>query len=172
MNCSSFSISESTSFTVTHARHMAAKVATDLKRMQRLYGSPSDIDIANYETEVVELLKAGYLGTVTHGFRRDDKWIAPTLRYTARDLAGMAANDEDPGRVAAGADISNAKFHSYLTHSAKWRQLSPEERTAFERALPFVRSGAAEPGVNGYFGSDRVYSAGGQSLNRDSVRSW
>ena len=60
----SYSVSESTSFTVTHARHMAAKVATDLKRMQRLYGSPSDTDIADYETEVIELLKAGYLDTI------------------------------------------------------------------------------------------------------------
>ena len=67
---------------------MAAKVATDLKRMQRLYGSPSDADIASYETEVIDLLKAGYLGTVTYGFRRDNDWIEPTLRYTAHDLAG------------------------------------------------------------------------------------
>jgi hypothetical protein len=172
MNSSSFSISESTSFTITHARHMAAKVATDLKRMQRLYGSPNDVDIANYETEVVELLKAGYLGTVTYGFKRDDKWITPTLRYTASDLAGMAANDDDPGRVPAGADISNAKFYSYLTYSAKWDQLSSDRRTVFKQSLPYFRSGAAEPGVNGYFSSDRVYSAGGQSLNRGSVRSW
>ena len=60
----SYTFSEVESFTVTHARHMAAKVATDLKRMQRLYGSPSDASIANYEAEVIELLKAGYLGTV------------------------------------------------------------------------------------------------------------
>ena len=39
----SFTESESTSFTVTHARHMAAKVATDLKRLQRLYGRPGDL---------------------------------------------------------------------------------------------------------------------------------
>ena len=51
-------------FTVTHARHMAAKVATDLKRMQRLYGSPSDASIASYEAELIELMKAGYLGAV------------------------------------------------------------------------------------------------------------
>ena len=38
----SYSYTESTTFTVTHARHMAAKVATDLKRMQRFYGKPSD----------------------------------------------------------------------------------------------------------------------------------
>jgi hypothetical protein len=38
----SYTFSESTTFTLTHAKHMAAKVATDLKRMQRLYGYPSD----------------------------------------------------------------------------------------------------------------------------------
>ena len=37
----SYTLSETRTFTVTHARHMAAKVATDLKRMQRLYGSPA-----------------------------------------------------------------------------------------------------------------------------------
>ena len=58
----SYTISESTSFTITHARHMAAKVATDLKRMQRLYGLPGDAAIAQYESEVIALLKAGYLG--------------------------------------------------------------------------------------------------------------
>ncbi len=55
----SFTVSESTTFTVTHARHMAAKVATGLERLQRLYGSPSDDAIVSYETEVIELLKEG-----------------------------------------------------------------------------------------------------------------
>jgi len=95
----SFTVSETTSFTVTHARHMAAKVAADLKRMQRLYNQPTDIDIADYETEVTELLKSGYLGTLTVGFKRDNAWIEPTLRYTARDLAGSSSNDDDPGRI-------------------------------------------------------------------------
>ena len=85
---------------------MAAKVATDLKRMQRLYGQAErHRDIAAYETEIIEFLKEGYLGTVTYGFRRDGNWIEPTLRYTARDLAGFAANDDDPGRVRPGANI-------------------------------------------------------------------
>ena len=47
----SYSLSESATFTVTHARDMAAKVATDLKRMQRFYRFPSDSEIA----------EAGYL---------------------------------------------------------------------------------------------------------------
>ncbi len=58
---SSFTSTESTTFTVTHARHMAAKVAADLKRMQRFYERPTDDRLANIETEVIELLKAGYL---------------------------------------------------------------------------------------------------------------
>ena len=91
-------ITDTTTFTITHARHMAAKVAADLKRMQRFYGRPFDSDITSYESEIVEMLKAGYLGTVTYGFKRDGDWIEPGLRYTARELAGDAAND-DPGRV-------------------------------------------------------------------------
>lgn len=45
----SYSYTESSTFTLTHAKHMAAKVATDLKRMQRFYGSPSDAKIAEFE---------------------------------------------------------------------------------------------------------------------------
>lgn len=168
---SSYSVSESATFTVTHARHIAARVATDLKRMQRLYGAPSDASIASYETEVTELLKAGYLGTVTFGFKRDGKWIDPTLRYTARDLAGGSAADDDPGRIRPGVDIKGATFYNYLTYSAAWDRLSSAEKEAFKQRMPFQRTGAPEPGSAGYFSSDRTYSAGGRALDRMSLRS-
>ena len=168
----SFTFSESASFTETHARHISAKVATDLKRMQRLYGAPSDTRIADFEAELVALLKGGYLGTVTYGFRRDGTHIDPTLRYTAQDLSGAAANDDDPGRVRPGADVTNATFYSYLTYSPSWYRLSSDQQAAFNRMLPVQRGDAPEPGVNGYFSPDRIYSAGGRALNRDSVRSW
>lgn len=168
----SFAVTASRSFTETHAKHMAAKVATDLKRMQRLYGQPSDAAIASYEAEVIHLLKKGYLGTVTYGFYRDDKWIEPTLRYTARDLAGDAANDDDPGRIRPGANISGATFYSYLTYSPAWDKLSYSEQDAFKKGLPFYRGGAEEPGVNGYLTDDRLYSSGGRALQRASVRSF
>ena len=151
---------------------MAAKVATDLKRMQRLYGSPSDAKISQYEAEIIEFLKGGHLGTVTYGFRREGKWIEPTLRYTARDLAGSAANDDDPGRVRPGANIDGASFYSYMTYSAAWDHLTETEKETFERRLPFTRNGAPEPAVNGYLTDDRTYSAGGRALNRASVRSF
>lgn len=168
----SYTLSDSVSFTVTHAKHMSAKVAADLKRLQRFYGKPSDFDIANYETEVIELLKAGYLGTVTYGFRRNGNWIEPTLRYTARDLAGASANDDDPGRVRPDADTNGASFYSYLTYSSIWGALSSIEQDAFKKQLPFQRGGASEPGVSGYFSDDRTYSSGGRALNRASVRSF
>ena len=168
----SFSYTESSTFTVTHARHMAAKVATDLKRMQRFYGKPSDTSIVEYEAEVIEMLKAGYLGTVTYGFKRNGKWIEPTLRYTARDLAGMSASDDDPGRIRPGADISGTSFYSYMTYSAAWDQLTQAQRDAFKVTLPFMRNGAAEPGISGYLSNDRTYSSGGRALDRACVRSF
>lgn len=169
----SYTHAEATTFSITHARHIAAKVATDLKRMQRLYGSPNDEGIASYETEVVELLKHGYLGVVTYGFRRDDQWIEPTLRYSARDLAGGAAVDDDPGRIRPGASTSGASFYSYLTYSAAWHNLADAEREEFQKSrLPFERGGAPEPGISGYLSQDSSYSSGGRALDRATIRSY
>ena len=168
----SFAVTESASFSVTNARHMAAKVATDLKRMQRIYDFPSDADIDAYEAEVIALLKAGYLGTVWYGFKRDGRWIEPTIKYTARDLYDSSAADDDPGRIFRRADISGAVFHSYLTYSRAWDALTAYEQDAFKRNLPFYRGGAAEPAVYGYLSHDRTYSSGGRALDRASVRSY
>jgi len=168
---SSFTISDSITFTVTHARHLASKVSADLKRMQRFYRQPSDFNIAQYEEELIELLKAGYLGTLTIGYKKDGKWTEPTLRYTAQDLGDMQLADDDPGKIRPGADINGASLYSYLTHSAKWHALSSSEQDAFNKRLPFPRGGADEPGVAGYLQSDRTYSSGGRALNRSSVRS-
>lgn len=169
---SSFTVSDSTTFTITHARHMAAKVAADLKRIQRHYGEPGDAAIADYEEEVVQLLKAGYLGTVTYGYMRDDKWIEPALRYTARDLAGATNTDDDPGKIKPWANISGATFYSFLTYSSAWDGLTTTQKDAFKKTLPFYRGGAPEPGISGYLEQDRTYSAGGRALGRSSVRSY
>ena len=167
----SYSVSETSTFTVTHARHMAAKVATDLKRMQRLYDQPSDTAIAQYEAEIVELLRYGYLGVATYGFRRDDHWIEPMLRYTARDLAAGEVRDEDPGHIRPGADVSGAHFYSYLSYSKAWTALTTAQQEAFLSHLPIRRNGAPEPGVDGYLTPDRMYSSGGRALERVSLRS-
>lgn len=168
----SYTVSQTNTFTVTHARQMAAKVAADLKRMQRLYGQPSDADITAYETEVVEFLKAGHLGTVTYGFKRDGQWIEPTLRYSAKDLAGAEGYGDDPGKVRPGKNVSGATFYSYLTYSSTWSSLSEAQQETFNKSLPFQRGGASEPPVNGYLAPDLTYTAGGKALDRSSVRSY
>lgn len=168
----STTISSSTTFTLTHAKHMAAKVATDLLRMQRFYGRPHSSAIDDHEAEITALLRAGYLGEVTYGFKRGENWIEPTIRYTARDLMGTSATDDDPGKIRPGRDISGANFHSFLTYSAAWSQLSQEEKRQFEATLPFSRTTGTEPGVSGYFSSDKTYSAGGHALDRTTVRSF
>lgn len=168
----SFTATETRTFTVTHARHLAAKVAADLKRLQRLYGHITDERISEFEEEATELLRQGYLGTVTYGFKRNGEWIEPTLRYTAADLVGNGT-DDDPGRVLPGKDIRGAEFHSFLTYSAAWDDLSPDERTAVKRQLPLQRVSGTESAVsNGYFADDKTYSSGGRSLGRASVRSY
>lgn len=168
---SSYTSSDSVTFTLTHAKYLASKVATDLKRIQRLYGSPSDSEIAGYEAELTEFLKKGYLQEVTYGFKVNGVWTEPTLRYTARDLAGGYSNDDDPGKIRPNANIGGAYFSSYLTYTWSYHFLPEEEKNAFKSKLPFQRSGAPEPGVNGYLSSDKSYSSGGKALNRSSLKS-
>jgi hypothetical protein len=167
----SFTSTETNTFTVTHARHMAAKVAADLKRIQRFYKALTDEQINQYEEEVIALLKGGYLDQVTYGFKRDNSWIEPTLRYTAKDLLNTQ-DDDDPGRIIPGRDVSGAGFYSYLKYNSAWDALPQADKDKFKSQLPFKRTGADEPGVDGYFSSDKTYSAGGRALNRSSVRSW
>ena len=168
----SITLSESSTFTRTHAKHLAAKVATDLKRMQRFYDEPTDSRIVDYEAEVIEFLREGYLGSVMYGFRRNGNWVEPTLHYTARDLYGTSANDDDPGRIRPGVDISGASFHSYLTYSLVWDNLSEAQKQSFRKCLPFQRPGAPQPSIDGNLSQDLTYSSGGRALNRAIVRSW
>ena len=166
----SLTSTETKTFTLTHAKHIAAKVATDLKRIQRFYGVPSDVRIESFENEIIQLLKNGYLDTVTYGFKKNNCWIEPTLIFTASDLE--AGVNDDPGRVRPNKDITDADFCSYLTYSSAWSSLSVGEQLNFESELPFQRGGAEKPGVNGYLDNDRTYSSGGKTLSRSSVRSY
>ena len=83
------------------------------------------------------------------GFRRNGYWIEPTLRYTARDLAGGTADDDDPGRVRPRVEVTGANFYSYLTYSRAWDSLNEPQRQALKDRIPVKRTGAPEPGVSG-----------------------
>ncbi|ENU95837.1 MULTISPECIES: HORMA-1 domain-containing protein [Acinetobacter] len=173
MSSYSYTQSETTTFTLTHAKHIAAKVATDLKRIQRFYQSPNDGHIEQYQNEIIALLKAGYLEKVTYGFKKNGAFIEPAISYTAQELSqNQSVNDDDPGKIRPGANIIGATFSSYLIYSSKWHDLTYSQQQEFEKNLPFQRSEMPEPDINGYLENDRTYSAGGRALNRSSVRSF
>ena len=166
----SYTVTNTATFTRTHAIHIASKVITDLKRMQRFYGEPSDKWIEDFCVEAVELLKGGYLHKVTYGFKRGGVWVEPTLLYTARDLG--SGPDDDPGKVRPGASIVGASFGSFLEYNQAWVQLTPAQREAVEKALPFRRTTSTEPSASGYWAPDLTYSAGGRALSRETLRSY
>jgi hypothetical protein len=169
----SYTISETQSFTLTHAKYLASKVAADLGRMKSLYGAPNESRIVQFEQELTELLKVGAVESVAYGFQKDGKWIVPTLKYTARDLMGLTSADNDPGKVPYGASIEGADFNSFLTFSNTWVQKSDYEKKEIEKKLPFVRRiVSGEPGLTGYLFTDRTYSSGGRSLERATLRNW
>ncbi|MDH7943461.1 hypothetical protein QGM61_06480 [Pseudohongiella sp. SYSU M77423] len=168
----STTVTESRTFTVTHARYLASKISTDLKRIQRFYpGHITDDRISDFEQEVTEYLKAGYLQSVTYGFQRDGKWVEPTVRYSAQQLLDSEV-DDDPGKIRPNRNVEGARFASYLIQNDAWGKLTGEQKKAFEEKVVIKRVGAPAPSVNGYFESDLKYTAGGQSLMRSRVRSF
>jgi hypothetical protein len=165
----SSSHSSTTTFTLTHAKYLSSKVATDLHRFQRFYGSPSTVRIADFEAELSELLKYDAVESVVYGFQRHEAWTAATIKYV-RGPGGMIAVDDDPGKIRPNLDVSGAAFTSFLTYSAAWFRLSGAERAAIESRLVIQRSGSAEPQLEaGHWVSDRTYGSGGVALSRSSV---
>jgi hypothetical protein len=164
-----FTTTTTNTFSLTSAKHVASKVVANLRYMQALYGSPSNEWIDKYHEELILFLNAGYLGTVTYGFKRNEKWVA-AAKYTA-DLSGNLTQDDSAGTLPAGADVADLTATSYMTYSRKWDQLTSAERERFKATLPFQRAGAPEPGVEGgYWEADRTYSSDGGGVRRSTLR--
>lgn len=164
----SYTFTETETFTVTHARHIAAKVAADLMRFTRFYSNPTVEQINRFEAELIALLKEGYLESVTYGFKRDGKWIE-ALRYHALP-DGTLMGDDDPGKIRPGTDVPGESFSSYLIKNNRWHSLSPEQQRAFEASSPISRTGAPEPQLaNGRWSHELNYSAGGRGLGRSTI---
>ena len=153
--------------TITHARHIAAKIAADLKRVQRLVGrgEPTDQEIADYKEEATILLCDGYLGTVTYGFKKNRAWIL-AMQYTA-SYSDLRSVDHDPGNVPVG-NVDGAVFSSFLSYSQTWQKKSREKKEAYKRdMLPFVRTPGYSP--EGEWTEDSSYRSGGIEVVRRSL---
>ena len=168
MSSSTYSTTRSETFTVTHAWHIAVKVGTDLKRMQRFYGAPGDPEIADYEKEFVALLKGNYLDKIEYGFRVPGGEWRVAVRYEAR-YGGVIIADNDPGRIRMGVDVAGCDFHSFLFTNLLWSSLTAQQRDRLyaEAEVGFRRTEGTEP--DGRWTVDKVYSAGGRGVQRSSV---
>ena len=169
MAYTTYTTTESTTLTVTYARHVAIKVGTDLKRMQRFYDRPTDAEIADYEREFIVLLTGRYLDKVEYGFRSADGAWRLALRYEAR-YGGVLIADDDPGRVRPGVSVGSCEFGSFLITTSAWALLgeSERERVYFEAGITFRRSVGTEP--SGNWIADKTYSARGRGVERSSLK--
>jgi Bacterial HORMA domain family 1 len=155
------------SFTITEARYVGAKVGADLRMINSLHGRPPLADIDNYVEEVALLLRDGYLGTVDYGFMngvtRDWKL---RLRYTA--TVGGQLLDSRPGGLPTTGNFAAYSFYSYLTYSAKFNGLSSTQQAGIKQQLPITRVGAEEPSTgSGSTSSGHGYGRNGSGVNRD-----
>jgi len=159
---SSYTLSDT--FTITHARHIASRIAGDLRLLWLYYDKPSEAMIEDYLEEVAQMLAKGYLDTFEVGFRRNGQRMI-SLFYTAE--ADGTLSDSRSGGVPRGADISGASQFSFMDYSQKWWDLSPADRDAFKATLPVDRTpGSAPTDGAGYWTADRSYAAGGAGVQR------
>jgi hypothetical protein len=162
---SSYTTTSSTSYTTSNAKYVASKVQTDLRQFQRWYGEPSDAWIDAYHDELVVLSSRGLVDRVKYGFQRNGSWVL-TLEYAFR-YDGTLVGDDRAGGVRHEFNRNGAVFCSYLYFSSAWDRLSPSERAAVSKLLPFDRTTGDEARyAAGRYASDRTYSIDGSGASR------
>lgn len=164
----SISLTSTSSFTITNARYVGAKIGADLRQLRALYGKPADVSqIDMYVEEVALLLKAGYLGVADYGFR-DQSSNSWKLRLRYQGTAGRHLLDDPPGRLPRSVDVEQLPFYSFLSYSGTFHALSAAEQAAFKEGLPVQRTAGTEPGVElGSSTPDHNYSSNGIGVTRD-----
>ena len=154
-----------TTFTITDARYVGAKVGADLRYLHALYGRPSTSRIDEYVEEVAQLLRHGYLDTIDYGFKTGTTW---KLRLRYRAASGGQLVDDRPGSIRVTLDTSDLDFHSFLTYSTAWHALGSAAKDEFSKNLPFSRTFGTEPSLGaGSTSSGHGYARNGEGLSRD-----
>jgi hypothetical protein len=161
-----------TTFTRTHAKHLASKVVADLYQSYQLYDQPPFDWLEAYQEELTTLLAGGYVKAYEFGFKRNEKRVL-AWHYTVGP-AGDLEGDSRSGGLTRGVDIGGSAYFNFLTQSDKWwNLLSPAERDAVEATLPFQRTSGSAPGDgSGYWATEHAYSAGGVLVARRVFRPW
>jgi hypothetical protein len=159
----------SATFTLTHAKHLAAKVIADLYQCSVFYDRPAADDIGDYETELVEMLANEYVDTYEFGFKSNGKRLLSWHYTVGRD--GGLHGDADAGGVYPKAAVADADYFNFMTYSDKWWGLSETKRADFKGRLPIQRTPGSSPDDgDGYWQVDHAYSAGGVRVARKTFR--
>ena len=166
---STYTISET--FSITHARRLAAKVAADMHQCQQFYGYPTDAKIKKFEQELVVLLHGGYVESYEFGFQTKDERRVVSWHYTvgpSGDLEGGRS-----GGLYPSADIADAVTFNFLAYSSGWFALSQAEKDKVKAQYSVRRTDGSPPrDGRGYWDSSRHYASGGVAVTRKEFRPW
>lgn len=167
----SYTTTTTESFTLTHAKRLAAKVVADMHQCQQFYGSPTDKQIENYQQELVALLHGGYIESYEFGFRTNKSRRVVSWFYTTGPSGSLEGGRS--GGLFATADISGAVMFNFLSYNAAWFALSQNERGKIEASLPVRRiEGEPPQDGDGHWNNSRVYVSGGVAITRKEFRPW
>jgi hypothetical protein len=156
-------------FTRTHAKHLAAKVIADLYQCSVFYDRPPADGIGDYETELVEMLANEYVYSYEFGFKVGEKRLL-TWHYTVGADGGLHG-DSNAGNIYAKAAVAHASYFNFMTYSSKWSKLTDAQQTTFQDGLPFQRGDGSSPtDGDGYWQVDHGYTAGGVRVDRKTFR--
>lgn len=159
----------SSTFTITHARHIASKIAADLDLCAQYYGKPAQSQIAEYAEELAIMLRGGYVSSYEFGFKRDEKRVV-CWQYNVRS-DGTVDADDSAGKLFAYADTEGASYYNYMSYSTKWWELSDAERARIKSGLPVQRTNGYLPtDGSGYWIGDKQYSSNGVGTARRTFR--
>ena len=159
----------SSTFTITHARHIASKIAGDLELGALYYGKPAPSAIPDYADELATMLRDGYVSSYEFGFKRDGRRVV-CWRYDVR-ADGTVDCDDSSGKLFAYAQTDNAVFYNFMSYSQKWWDLSNAERIRVKAGLPVQRSNGYLPSDgDGYWVVDKRYRSNGVGTVRRTFR--
>jgi hypothetical protein len=164
-----YSFTNTATFTIVHARHLASKVAADMHLCAQYYGKPSEEKIREFAEELARYLNEAYVKEYEFGFQKENKRIV-TWRYKV-DENGVLTADDRAGKVVPYVDIAGASFFNFLTQNARFFRLTSSQQASFEAGLPFQRTAGQPPSDgSGYWTSDRNYFSGGRGLSRETFQ--
>ena len=137
---------------------------------RRYYGEPTQNAVDDYNRELTELLRYGYIDQYEFGFKKAGM-RALSWRYTV-DASGNLDGDDRAGKLLPSADIAGCVYFNTIWRSAKWQALTEDQRDKFDEGVPITRTPAeALIDGSGYWTStEKSYSAGGTGVTRTSFR--